>query len=250
MKHLIEQLDRDLDWHGLPELAAWTVERAVELQQIPAPTFEEARRADHVAACFKSLGLAEVNIDGVFNVYGLLQGASPYTPGLMISAHTDTVFPADTDLKTRVEGSLIYGPGLGDNCMGVAGLMALAETLRNQQITPECNLWFVATTREEGLGDLGGMRAAFDRLKARISGVINLEGLALGYVYHAGIAVRRLRITAFAAGGHSWLHFGRASAVHGIIELGARITAIRPAQIPRTTYNIGIIEGGQAINAL
>ena len=108
MKHLIEQLDRDFDWHGLPEVAAWTVERAVELQQIPAPTFEEARRADHVAACFKSLGLAEVNIDGVFNVYGLLQGASPYTPGLMISAHTDTVFPADTDLKTRVEGSLIW----------------------------------------------------------------------------------------------------------------------------------------------
>jgi len=250
MKHLIEQLDRDLDWRRLPELASWTVERAVELQQIPAPTFDEARRADHVMACFKELGLTEVSMDDIFNVYGLLPGASPDLPGVMISAHTDTVFPGDTNLKTRVEGSLIYGPGLGDNCMGVAGLMALVETLRRQNIVPECNLWFVATSREEGLGDLGGMKAAFQKLRARIGSVINLEGLALGYVYHAGIAFRRLRINAFTAGGHSWLHFGRASAIHGMIELGGRITAIRPAQIPRTTYNIGMIEGGQAINAI
>jgi acetylornithine deacetylase/succinyl-diaminopimelate desuccinylase-like protein len=80
--------------------------------------------------------------------------------------------------------------------------------------------------------------------------VINVEGMALGHVYCAGIAVRRLHITASAEGGHSWLNFGRPSAIHGIVELGARITAMRPVQSPRTTFNIGVIEGGQSINTI
>jgi acetylornithine deacetylase/succinyl-diaminopimelate desuccinylase-like protein len=94
------------------------------------------------------------------------------------------------------------------------------------------------------------MRAAFDKLRKRINMVINIEGLAFGHIYHAGIAVRRLHITATTSGGHSWLHFGRPSAIHGIVQLGSRITAIKPPTSPRTTYNIGIIEGGQSINTI
>jgi acetylornithine deacetylase/succinyl-diaminopimelate desuccinylase-like protein len=134
--------------------------------------------------------------------------------------------------------------------MGVAGMLALVEALRRASITPECDLWIVAPVREEGLGDLGGMRAAFARLKQRVGAVINVEGLAFGHVYHAGIAVRRLKITARTSGGHSWLHFGRPSAIHALIELGAKITARQPAQNPRTTYNIGLIKGGQSINSI
>ena len=94
------------------------------------------------------------------------------------------------------------------------------------------------------------MRAAFARLKPQIGSVINVEGLAFGHVYHAGIAVRRLKITAQTAGGHSWLHFGRPSAIHSLIQLGARIIALPTPQTPRTTYNIGLIEGGQSINSI
>jgi acetylornithine deacetylase/succinyl-diaminopimelate desuccinylase-like protein len=94
------------------------------------------------------------------------------------------------------------------------------------------------------------MKAAFQRLRGSDRLVINLEGLAFGHVYHAGIAVRRLHITASAEGGHSWLHFGRASAIHGLIELGARIVNLQTPQVPRTTYNIGIIEGGHSINSI
>ena len=80
--------------------------------------------------------------------------------------------------------------------------------------------------------------------------MINLEGLAFGHIYNAGIAVHRLHITATADGGHSWLHFGRPSAIHGIVQLGAKITALDVPSQPRTSFNIGMIDGGHAINAI
>jgi acetylornithine deacetylase/succinyl-diaminopimelate desuccinylase-like protein len=169
---------------------------------------------------------------------------------LLVSAHTDTVFPAGTDLTVRYENDLIYGPGLGDNSLGVAGLLAVLNTFRQYNLCPAADVWFVANSREEGLGDLGGMRAVWDRLGQRLGAALVLEGMALGRVYVAGIAVRRLRITCRAPGGHSWLHFGQPSAVHGLIELGARILALTPPSEPRTTYNIGLIEGGHSVNSL
>lgn len=250
MKPLVEKADREMDWGGLADLAQWTIDQAIAIQQIPAPTFQEAERAAYIANQFTALHLTDVETDSALNVYGRLSGAKSDVPAIMVSAHTDTVFALDTDLQTRTESGIIYGPGLGDNSLGVAGLLALVEALRQQQRQPATDLWLVATTREEGLGDLQGMRAAFGKLKSRIGMVINLEGLAFGHIYHAGIAVRRLQIKASAEGGHSWLHFGRASAVHGLVELGARIVALRPPPKPRTTFNIGMIEGGQAINVI
>jgi tripeptide aminopeptidase len=248
MKHTVEQLDKSLDWHWLPAQTQYVIEQAIAIQQIPAPTFNESARAHYVAEQFKTIGLKEIQIDEFFNVFGLLPGIEQL--GVMVSAHTDTVFDEQTDLRIRRENDLIFGPGLGDNSMGVAGLLGLANILQSLKIIPARDIWFVANTREEGLGDLGGMKAAFAQLQARICQVINLEGMAYGHVYHAGIAVRRLHITATAEGGHSWLNYGRPSAVHGIVELGARIMALHPAQTPRTTFNIGMIDGGQTINAI
>ncbi len=250
MKDQVARIDRALDWSWLPNIAQYALEQALAVQQIPAPTFSEQARAAYILDLFTEHGLAACETDAVHNVYGLLPGTNPALPGLMITAHTDTVFPADADLKTRHEGSLIYGPGLGDNSIGVGGMLGLLAALRQHDLYLPRDVWFVATTGEEGLGDLGGIKAAFSRLKDRIAYVVNLEGLAFGHIYHAGIAVRRLRITARAEGGHSWLHFGRASAVHGILRLGALITDIEPPQTPRTTFNIGKIEGGQGINVI
>lgn len=246
----IAQIHNDIDWLWLPTLVQSIVDQAIAIQQIAAPTFEEGARASYVETQFKNLGLDSVSVDDVFNVIGRLPGETS-GPGLMISAHTDTVFPKESDLSIRREGGgVIYGPGLGDNSMGVSGMMAVIEALKRAQIKPPCDLWFAATSREEGLGDLDGMRAAYLHLKPKIKAIINLEGAVLGHVYHAGIAVKRLKVTATADGGHSWGHFGQASALHGIVELGARIAAIKPPTKPRTTYNIGMIEGGQSINSI
>lgn len=250
MRKLVKEVHRSFDWSKLDSLAHWVLEEGIRIQQIPAPTFDEQRRAEYVLNRFREFGLQDVWIDERFNAYGRLVGHNPSADAVMIMAHTDTVFPIDTDLTIRREQDIVYGPGLGDNSVGVSGMLGLAKAIKDAGITPHADLWFVATSCEEGLGDLNGVRAAFAHLKDKLGAVINLEGLAFGHIYHAGIAVHRLKITARAEGGHSWLHYGRPSAIHGLMELGARITRLNPPISPRTTYNIGIIEGGKAINAI
>jgi len=249
MKSYVKTIYSQWNWNSLNDLSNWVVEEAIRVQQIPAPTFAEKTRAEYVAKQFRDMQLDDISIDDVYNTFGRLKGKTSES-ALLVLAHTDTVFPADTDLTIKREGNVIYGPGLGDNSMGVAGLLGLIKALRDSNHTPPCDIWFVANSCEEGLGDLKGAKAAFETLKDKIDAVINLEGLAFGHIYNAGIAVHRLHITATADGGHSWLHFGRPSAIHGIVELGAKITALEVPTQPRTSFNIGMIDGGHAINAI
>jgi tripeptide aminopeptidase len=230
----------------LEAIVSATAEEAIAIQQIPAPTFHEGQRAAYVAQRFK--GLSDVEIDSLQNVYGRLAGTDSRLPALLVSAHMDTVFELDTPLAVSRQNGRICGPGIGDNSLGVAALLAMVDLLRDRPTAAD--IWFVANTREEGMGDLGGIRAVYEKLKHRLGSAVVIEGMAYGRIYHAGIAVRRLRIHCKTGGGHSWLHFGRPSAVHTLMQLGAAITQLEPPDSPRTTYNIGVIEGGQSVNTI
>lgn len=246
----MKKADGTLDARSLAALADWVIAQAVSIQRIPAPTFQERQRAELVSALMTDHGLHDIDIDAMHNVYGRLPGTDSTLPALMIVAHTDTVFGPETDLTLRRAGGVLHGPGIGDNSLGVGGMLGIMHLFTKLGQTPDRDLWFIATSCEEGLGDLKGMRAAFARLQDRVGTVVNIEGLAFGHVYHGGIAVKRLRITARTGGGHSWLHFGRSSAIHALMQLGAKISALKPPQTPRTTFNIGLIEGGTSINSI
>ena len=225
-----------------------TINEAITIQQIPAPTFDEGKRAAYVAERFRQLGLTDISTDALHNTYGCLPGTDRSRRAVLLAAHTDTVFDARASLAIRREGDRIFGPGLGDNSLGVAALLSAVELLRKQRFPAD--IWFVANSREEGMGDLGGIKAVYERLKEHLSAAIILEGMAFGRVYHAGIAVRRLNIACHGQGGHSWLHFGRESAIHGLLKIGAAITDLSVPEMPRTTYNIGVIEGGTTVNSI
>jgi len=225
------------------------IEEAIAIQQIPAPTFSEAQRSRYVYERFKGIDrLHDLEIDALYNVYARLQGINSELPAVLIAAHMDTVFEASTPLDIQRQNGRIAGPGLGDNSLGVASVLALADFLCDQRLPAD--IWFVANTREEGMGNLGGVRAVYDKLAARLGAALIVEGMAFGHVYHAGIAVRRLEITCKTAGGHSWLHYGRPSAIHTLMRLGADITTLTPPESPRTTFNIGVIQGGQTVNSI
>ena len=227
---------------------AAVIETAITIQQIAAPTFAEHQRGAWVEAHMRRIGLADVASDAIGNVYGRVPGRVA-GGGLLVAAHLDTVFPASTNLAIKHEGQRIYGPGLGDNSLGVAGLLHLGQALREQHITPEHDIWLVANVGEEGLGDLRGMRAAVERLRSQISTAIALEGTGHDRIVHEAIGVRRYQITATAAGGHSWQNFGAPSAIHTLVRLAARFTELVLPQ-PRSSFNIGIIEGGTSINTI
>ena len=226
------------------------VKRCVEVQQIPAPTGAEGARAAYVQDQFLQIGLSDVARDTVENVYARLPGLDPNKPAVMVSAHTDTVFPAETDLTVHVDEATgrIYGPGIGDNSAGVASLIELAAGIK--AFVPPVDIWLVANSCEEGLGDLRGMRAAVDRLAPRIGASIVIEGMGLGRIVHRGLGSKRYRITANAPGGHSWSDFGTGSAIHVLVRLAADLTQLRMAARPRTTFNIGRISGGTSVNTI
>jgi tripeptide aminopeptidase len=229
-------------------LVARVLDLACEIQQIAAPTFQEAARAAFVRDRFAAEGLADVEMDDLGDVFARWPGRDPSAAPLLLTAHLDTVFPADTPLNLTRGAERIAGPGIGDNSLGVAGLFGLLWALQGQPLPGD--LWLAANVGEEGLGDLRGMRRVVDRLGARARATIVLEGMALGHIYHAGLGVRRYRITVHTEGGHSWLHFGRPSAIHVLVQLGARLTQLPLPTSARTTYNIGTITGGTSINTI
>ena len=219
---------------------------ACAIQQIPAPTFEERARAEFVRDQFNAAGLADVEMDDLGNVYGRRPGGEARP--LLVTAHTDTVFPADTPLDLKRDPERIVGPGIGDNSLGVAGLLGLAWALEGETLPGD--LYLAANVGEEGLGDLRGMRRVVDRWGDMVRATIVLEGMAFGHIYHAGIGVRRYRFTTRAEGGHSYLHFGRPSAIHTLVRFAARLTDLVVPQSPKTTFNIGTISGGTSINTI
>lgn len=225
------------------------LELAVQIQQVPAPTFEEQARAQFVLDRFRAEGLTEIAQDAAGNVYARYPGRGSAAP-LVVSAHLDTVFPAETDLSIRREPGRLYGPGLGDNSMGVAGLFGLLWQLRERALQLPGDLWLVANTAEEGLGDLKGMKAVCDRFGSTARAYLIIEGMALGHVYHRGTGVRRYKITLHTPGGHSWIDYGKPSAIHELARLVAQISDLSLPANPRTTLNIGRISGGTSINTI
>lgn len=236
---------------ALTELADYRpiLETALAIQQVPAPTFDEGERTALVLERFRALGLQDVTCDELNNVYGRRPGPAG-SPALIVSAHIDTVFPRETDLTVRYEGDRVYGPGLGDNSTGVAALIHLAQTLQRHDLPHQRDIWFVANVGEEGLGDLCGIKAALARLRTRVGQVIVLEGCDFGTLHHQAIGVRRYRIEATSPGGHSWANFGVPSAIHALVRLAAQIALLSVPRTPRTTFNIGVIEGGTSVNTI
>jgi acetylornithine deacetylase/succinyl-diaminopimelate desuccinylase-like protein len=235
----------------MPNFIDRLLELAIRIQQIPAPTFEEAKRAAFVREKFVEAGLLDVSQDELGNVCARLPGGgTPARRPLIVSAHLDTVFGAQIDLAVRREADKLHGPGLGDNSLGVAALFGLVWLLRERGLLPAGDIWLAANTGEEGLGDRRGMRALADRFGADVQAYLVVEGLALGHVYHRAVGVQRYRVTARTAGGHSWSDYGRPSAVHELAGLVTRLAAMKLPSRPRTTMNVGTISGGTTVNTL
>ncbi len=242
----------------MADLSNRVLELAIQIQQIPAPTFAEGPRGEFVRDLFLKEKLKDVSMDSLGNVFARLPGKQKKAKELVVTAHLDTVFPPSINLQIKKEAGRVIAPGIGDNSLGVAALFGIVWSLRERDIMLKQDVWFVANVGEEGLGDLRGMRGVVERFGADPStgsgrgvlGYLVLEGLALGHVYHKAIGVKRYRITAKTAGGHSWSDYGQPSAVHELASLVTQLTAFRLPREPRTTMNVGTIVGGTGINVL
>lgn len=232
-----------------PNLLKRVIEMAITIQRIPAPTFEEGQRAAFIEAEFQREMLSDVHTDDTGNVYGRLQGSQNHRP-LIISAHLDTVFSISHHQPAFSQGECIYGPGIGDNAVGVAALLGIVWAFNEWGKIPKQDIWLVANVGEEGLGNLRGMRKVVERFGSEVTAYIILEGMALGHIYNRALGVRRYRLIVQTKGGHSWVNFGQPSAIHHLARLICNLTAIPLPENPRTSLNVGTISGGISVNTI
>src|ERR1035441_5415816 len=228
------------------QFALWQM----ELTRVSAPPFGEAARGAWLADRFRELGLSDVQVDEVGNVFGVRPGGGSRFVGL--SAHIDTVFPAATPLNIRQQASRLYGPGVSDNGAGIAAMLAVASVCGSARISHALPLVFIGNVGEEGEGDLRGMRHVFatPRWRDAIAYSVVVDGAGSDTVVAEALGSRRFEVIVRGPGGHSWSDFG---ALNPIIALSRAIEVFRQTPVlaaPKTTFNVGTIRGGTSVNSI
>jgi tripeptide aminopeptidase len=226
-----------------------TIEDQIRLCEVEAPPFQEARRGQLFAQMLREAGVKNVRIDPEGNVIGERPGQQA-RPNVVLSAHLDTVFPKGTPVKVRREGPILHGPGIGDDCRGLADVLAVARVLNRTAVETPGTITFVATVGEEGLGDLRGVKRLFnDTMKDKIDRFVSIDGDGVGMTY-IGVGSIRYRVTFKGPGGHSFGSFGTVNPLHALGRAIARIADLQVPSNPRTTFNVGRVGGGTSINAI
>ena len=226
-----------------------TLEDQVRLCEVEAPPFKETKRAQFYAQMFKEIGLTNVRIDKEGNVLGEKRGTQP-RPHLVFSAHLDTVFPEGTPVAVKREGTMLRAPGIGDDCRGLAVVLAVARAMVKANIQTPGTITFVGTVGEEGLGDLRGVKYLFrDGMKGQIDRFVSIDGTGLG-ITHVAVGSLRYRVTFKGPGGHSYGAFGMVNPIHALGRAMARVADFEVPREPKTTFNVGRIGGGTSVNSI
>ena len=235
-----------LDWFT-PNIS-WVNDQQVRITEIPAPPFQEAQRAAAVKELLAETGLP-AHIDKTGNVIGELRGENEKEI-VVISAHLDTVFPPGTDVKVHRDASHMTAPGISDNGSGLAALLALASAVQFAHLKPQRTVLFVGDVGEEGEGNLRGMRALVDAYRGKLKAIVVLDGSGTEHVTTKALASRRLEALITGPGGHSWSDFGMPNPINALVRGSVRFINTKVPASPRTTFNIGQIEGGTSVNSV
>ena len=254
-----QQVSRIAELRRVHDAFAWFRSHARELEDlqvevtaIPAPPWGEAARSEWLAQRFAAVGLADVHRDELGNVIGIRPGADAGAPFIALSAHIDTVFPSGTPIVVRRDTDKLYGPGISDNSSGIVALLALASAMQSAGIANTAPLLFLGDVGEEGEGDLRGMRHIYQqpRWSATIASLVVLDGAGSDTIIAEGLGSRRYEVVVRGQGGHSWSDFGVANPIVALARIIDRFTRTPVPVSPKTTYNIGIINGGTSVNSI
>jgi len=234
---------------GAKATEAQTIEDQIRFCEIPAPSFKEETRGRELQRVFQQLGLQNVRIDKVGNVLGEYASAAA-RPHVVMAAHLDTVFPEGTSVKVKREGAVLHGPGIGDDCRGLAVLVAAIREMKKAKVQVPGTITFVANVGEEGLGDLRGVKELFNAtLKDQIDRFVSIDGTGI-HVTNVAVGSHRYRVTFKGPGGHSFGAFGMANPMGAMGRAIAKIQEIQVPKQPKTTFNVGRIGGGTSVNSI
>lgn len=227
----------------------------IRITETPAPPFKERARAELFAAMLRDAGLDDVTVDGEGNVLALREGAQDGGVNgkvFVVSAHLDTVFPEGTPITVTREGERLMAPGIGDDSLGLASMLAWVRVLEANRVATSQPILFVATVGEEGPGDLRGVRHLFTKgaYAGRIAAFLSIDNADAGRIVHAAVGSRRYRIAFNGPGGHSYGAFGIVNPMAAMAETVRGIYAIQVLSDPKTTYAASVVSGGTSVNSI
>lgn len=236
----------------IQELEPETMKELIELTQIPAPPFEEQKRAERYKQMLEAAAIDSIWIDEVGNVVALRKGKGNGKT-IVLEAHLDTVFPAETDVSVKSKGDTLFAPGIGDDTRGLSMVLTVLKAMNKAEIRTESDILFVGVVGEEGLGDLRGVKHLFQKNNPKIDTYIAIDGGDIGRINTMGLGSLRYKVTFKGPGGHSWGAFGLANPHHAMgkaIDYFDQAASVFVAGGPKTTYNVGRIGGGTSVNSI
>lgn len=249
---LAEEARVQVAFDEIEALEPRTQEELIMLTEIPAPPFQEERRANRYVSMLGDAGADSTWIDEEGNVIALRRGQGD-GPTVALGAHLDTVFPEGTDVSVEVRGDTLFAPGVGDDARGLMVVLTVLRALEAADLDTEGDLLFIGTVGEEGLGDLRGVKHLFRDGGPPIDSWIAVDGGGMGRIIHRALGSHRYRVTFEGPGGHSWGAFGTGNPHHA---LGRAMAHFADAADPytqegaRTSYNVGRIGGGTSVNSI
>lgn len=217
---------------------------------IPAPSGLEEKRAAFCKEWLRNAGAKGVYIDDALNVVYPV-GCDGKDDIVLFMAHTDTVFPDTEPMHFYSDGEYFYSPGVGDDTACLAVLLMIAKYVTENNLDPRCGILFVANSGEEGLGNLKGTREIMKNFEGRIKEFYTFDSQYTAYVNKC-VGSERYELTFKTEGGHSFNEFGNRSAIRAMSEFVCKMYECSVPEMPdtKTTYNVGIIEGGTSVNTI
>jgi acetylornithine deacetylase/succinyl-diaminopimelate desuccinylase-like protein len=228
---------------------AWTLQQQVELTAIPSPPFKESKRGAEFKKRLEALGLKNIRVDTAGNVIAERRGVGT-GPTVVIAGHLDTVFPEGTDVTVKHDGTKLRAPGIGDDDRGLAVVLAVVRAFEKAGVQTNGTVYFAGDVGEEGPGNLRGMRNLFGKeLKGKVDYFISVDDAGLGIASRA-VGSHRYRVSYKGPGGHSYGAFGIPNPIHALGRAIAGISDIQVPANPKTTFNVGVIQGGTSVNSI
>jgi tripeptide aminopeptidase len=227
----------------------------IELIRIDSLSRKERAVAMRLKRELEALG-AEVWIDdagekvggNVGNLIAHWAGDSPNASPFLLSAHMDTVAPGE-GVAPVLEGTILRSDGRtvlgGDDKSGVAIICEVLRVLKEKKI--HCGALDVVFTICEEAGLIGAKCLDISRLRARTGLVLDSD--SVGFLFTKAPAANRFEFIVHGLEAHAGVCPEKGISAIQIAAEG--ISRMKLGRIDaETTANIGVIEGGVAVNII
>lgn len=227
------------------------VERFQAIVPIDNPSGREERIRERIAETLKGLGVTDLTVDAAGNLFVRVPGDTAKDT-IMLSAHMDSVPPCEGIVPvrdTRADRPIIRSEGrtiLGaDDKAGIAVALEIVERLSKTGFQTNHPLELFFSTGEE-VGLIGAKGFDMGQVRSKYCYVLDGEG-RVGLIFNAGPSQENIQITCMGRASHAGM-----SPESGIsaIQMGAALCAHLPTGrlAEDLTCNIGVIQGGNAMN--